>query len=282
MGVFGTKNFMRDYLSRQIKKFGRVKFLQKRSASDFSESSAANGPSAEEIDFTNLPRHIAVIMDGNGRWAKRISMPRAAGHAAGAETFRTVANYCKKIGIDYLTVYAFSTENSKRPPEEVAEIMRLLDKYLREALEKMEKDQTRMKFFGDTDALSAELRELITKTNKLSAEIKGFQVNMCVNYGGRDELVRAAKRYAEDVKNGLPNELSENAFSDYMYSEGIPDPDLIIRPGGELRMSNFLLWQLAYSELYFTEKLWPDFDEREIDRAVIEYQKRSRRFGEVK
>ncbi|MCL1828450.1 MAG: polyprenyl diphosphate synthase [Oscillospiraceae bacterium] len=273
---------MRDYLSRQIKKFGRVKFLQKRSASDFSESSAANGPSAEEIDFTNLPRHIAVIMDGNGRWAKRISMPRAAGHAAGAETFRTVANYCKKIGIDYLTVYAFSTENSKRPPEEVAEIMRLLDKYLREALEKMEKDQTRMKFFGDTDALSAELRELITKTNKLSAEIKGFQVNMCVNYGGRDELVRAAKRYAEDVKNGLPNELSENAFSDYMYSEGIPDPDLIIRPGGELRMSNFLLWQLAYSELYFTEKLWPDFDEREIDRAVIEYQKRSRRFGEVK
>ena len=237
---------------------------------------------AEKVDFAKLPRHIAVIMDGNGRWAKRIGMPRAAGHAAGAEAFRKVANYCKKIGVEFLTVYAFSTENKNRPPEEVAEIMRLLDKYLREAIEKMEKDKTRMRFFGDTDNLSFELRALIAETNRLSETIKGFQVNMCVNYGGRGELVRAAKLYARDVKNGLPNELTEAGFSAYMYSAGIPDPDLIIRPGGELRLSNFLLWQLAYSELYFTDTYWPDFNESEIDRAVIEYQRRNRRFGELK
>ena len=237
---------------------------------------------AEEIDFNNLPRHIAVIMDGNGRWAKRRGLPRSLGHAAGAETFRKVANYCKKLGIEYLTVYAFSTENSNRPPEEVSEIMRLLDKYLREAIETMEKDKTKMRFFGRTDALSADLRKLISETDKLSEEIEGFQVNMCVNYGGRDELVRAAKRYAEDVKNGLTDSLTENMFSEYMYSCGIPDPDLVIRSGGELRMSNFLLWQLAYSELYFTDKYWPDFNEREIDRAVLEYQRRSRRFGAAK
>ena len=234
---------------------------------------------AEEIDFNNLPRHIAVIMDGNGRWAKRRGLPRPAGHAAGAETFRTVANYCKKLGIEYLTVYAFSTENNNRRPEEVSEIMRLLDKYLREAIGIMEKDKTKMRFFGNTDALSPGLRKLIAETNELSDGIKGFQVNMCVNYGGRDELVRAAKRYAEDVKNGLRDDLTENMFSAYLYSAGIPDPDLIIRSGGELRMSNFLLWQLAYSELYFSDKYWPDFNEKEIDRAVLEYQRRNRRFG---
>ena len=228
-----------------------------------------------------LPRHIAIIMDGNGRWAKKRGLPRKAGHAAGAETFRKIATYCKDIGIEYLTVYAFSTENWKRPADEVQAIMNLLEKYLYEAIEKMERDKVKMKFFGDTTVLSPKLQSLIAKTEEISKRFKGVQVNICLNYGGRDEILRAARAYAEEYKNS-GGELTEEKFSSLLFSGGMPDPDLIIRPSGELRLSNFLLWQAAYSEFYFTDVLWPDFSEQELDKAIAAFQGRNRRFGGVK
>ena len=236
---------------------------------------------AEEIDHSNLPRHIAIIMDGNGRWAQQRGLPRTAGHAAGAETFRRVATYCKTIGLDYLTVYAFSTENWKRPAEEVSAIMALLEKYLREAIEQMERDKVKVKFFGDTTVLSPELRRLIARTDEISARFEGCQVNICLNYGGRDEILRAVRRYADEVKSGRVNDLDEAAFGNYLFSAGVPDPDLIIRPSGEYRLSNFLMWQSAYAELYFTDVLWPDFSEADVNRAIAAYQGRHRRFGGV-
>ena len=229
-----------------------------------------------------LPRHIAIILDGNGRWAKRRGLPRTAGHAAGAETFRRIATYCKDIGIDYLTVYAFSTENWKRPREEVEAIMGLLGKYLREAVDTMERDHIRLKILGDPEILPKNLRDLIDETADISTHYEGFQANVCLNYGGRDEIVRAALRFAEDYKAGKAATLTEESFSNYMFSAGIPDPDLIIRPGGEMRLSNFLMWESAYSELIFTDVLWPDFTSGDIDAAIAEYQRRDRRFGGIK
>lgn len=229
-----------------------------------------------------LPRHIAIILDGNGRWAKRRGLPRTAGHAAGAETFRRIATYCKDIGIDYLTVYAFSTENWKRPREEVDAIMVLLGKYLREAVDTMERDHIRLKILGDPEILPKNLRDLIDETADISTHYEGFQANVCLNYGGRDEIVRAALRFAEDYKAGKAATLTEESFSNYMFSAGIPDPDLIIRPGGEMRLSNFLMWESAYSELIFTDVLWPDFTSGDIDAAIAEYQRRDRRFGGIK
>ncbi|MCD8086705.1 MAG: isoprenyl transferase [Clostridiales bacterium] len=234
-------------------------------------------------DFSNLPQHIAIIMDGNGRWAKRRGLPRTAGHAAGAETFRRVATYAKDIGLQYLTVYAFSTENWKRPQEEVNSIMRLLKKYLLEAIEDMERDRFKIQFFGDLTPLTPELRALCERTREISTHYDGCQVNICLNYGGRDELVRAMKAWYADCQAGLcdPAALTEQTVSDYLFSKGVPDPDLIIRPSGELRTSNFLLWQSAYSEYYFTDVLWPDFSAAELDKAIAAFQKRSRRFGGV-
>lgn len=231
---------------------------------------------AGEVDFNNLPRHIAIIMDGNGRWAKRRGLPRTAGHSAGAENFRTIATYCKDIGIQYLTVYAFSTENWKRPPEEVNAIMGLLDKYLHEAIERMERDRVKMKFFGDVSVLSPKLRALIARTSEISSHYEGCQVNICINYGGRDEILLAAKKLAET--GGV---FTEENLSNEMYSSGIPDPDMIIRPGGEMRVSNFLLWQAAYSEFYFTDTLWPDFGKAELNKTIASFQNRDRRFGGI-
>lgn len=235
------------------------------------------------VDFEHLPRHIAIIMDGNGRWAKRRGLPRTAGHAAGAENFRAIATYCKEIGLEYLTVYAFSTENWKRPPDEVTAIMGLLKKYLLEAIGKMERDRVKMRFFGDLTPLSEELRALCARTEAISKGYEGVQVNICLNYGGRDEILRGAKAYAQDCLEGRadPNHLSDQMFSAYLFSSGVPDPDLVIRPSGEQRTSNFLLWQSAYAEYYFTDVLWPDFDKNELHRALADYQGRSRRFGGV-
>ena len=224
-----------------------------------------------------VPRHIAIIMDGNGRWARRRGLPRRAGHAAGAETFRRIATCCKDMGVEYLTVYAFSTENWKRPPEEVAAIMELLEKYLLESVEKMEKDGIRLKILGDTAPLSEGLRALIAKTDEISGHVEGMQVNVCLNYGGRDEILRAAGAWSE---SGEP--LSEETFSRYLYTGGIPDPDLVIRPSGEYRLSNFLLWQCAYAELYFTDVLWPDFTKKDLEKAIESYGKRDRRYGGVR
>ena len=230
-----------------------------------------------------VPRHIAIILDGNGRWAKKRGLPRTAGHKVGAENFRKIATYCKNIGVEYLTVYAFSTENWSRPEDEVSTLMKLFDRYLKEAIDTMAKDNIRMRVLGDVSALSPELQKQIEETNRISQQYEGFQANICINYGGRAEIMRAAKLYLEDVRvNGAGEELDENRFSSYMYSSGIPDPELLIRPGGEQRISNFLLWQCAYSEFYFTDVLWPDFDAQELEKAIAEFNRRDRRFGGVK
>ena len=234
---------------------------------------------APSLDMTNIPRHIAIIMDGNGRWAKKRGLPRTAGHAAGAETFRKIAKYCKRLGVEYLTVYAFSTENWKRPAEEVGAIMKLLEDYLNEAIVKMRKEGIRIKILGDIQGLSPKIRELIRKTEELSQGMEGCQANLCINYGGRDEIVRAINALSEKIKNG--ETVTEEMVSDNLYTKGIPDPELIIRPSGELRLSNFLLWQCAYSEFYFDDVLWPDFSEESMERAIIAYQNRERRFGGI-
>ena len=237
----------------------------------------------EEAPALNVPRHIAIIMDGNGRWAKKRLLPRTAGHAAGAETFRKIALYCRKIGVKYLTVYAFSTENWKRPQEEVGKIMGLMKDYLLEALRDMQKNHVRICFFGDLSALSPELQELAAEASKESQVYADSQVNLCINYGSRDEILRAAKTWAKTCQETGrdPDSLTEAELSGLLYSGGIPDPDLIIRPGGELRISNFLLWQAAYAEFYFTDVLWPDFDEAELDKAIAAFRGRNRRFGGI-
>ena len=182
-----------------------------------------------------------------------------------------------------MSINAFSTENWKRPEDEVKSIMKLLEKYLHEAIDTMERDKIRMKVFGDVAALSPELQALVAKTNEISERYEGFQANICLNYGGRDEIIHAAKRYARDVAEGRADgELTEEQFSGYLYSAGIPDPDLLIRPGGEQRISNFLLWQCAYSEFYFTDVLWPDFTPHELDKAIAAFRHRDRRYGGVK
>ena len=228
------------------------------------------------------PRHIAIIMDGNGRWAKQRGLPRTAGHAAGAEAFRRIANYCRTLGVEYLTVYAFSTANWKRSAEEVAGIMKLLRRYLEEALRDMEKNRVRFCFFGDLTKLSPELQALCDRAQKQSEDYD-VQVNFCLNYGGRDEIVQAARRFAQDVADGIhqPGELTEELLSTYLYSADVPDPELIIRPSGEKRTSNFLLWQSAYSEYVFMNVLWPDFSPADLDAAIEEYHRRNRRFGGV-
>lgn len=222
------------------------------------------------------PRHIAIIMDGNGRWATQRGLPRTAGHKAGAETFRRIATYCKNIGVKYLTVYAFSTENWKRPKDEVDMLMSLLEQYLQEAIDTMERDHIRLRVLGDVAGLSPQLQRMIDETNAISTHYQGFQANICLNYGGRAEILRAARLCAE-----AGEEWTEENFSKYLWSAGIPDPELIIRPSGELRLSNFLLWQCAYSEFYFCDTLWPDFKRKDLDLAIIDFQHRDRRFGGV-
>lgn len=232
----------------------------------------------------NVPQHIAIIMDGNGRWAKRRGLPRKAGHAAGSEVFRTIATYCREIGVKYLTVYAFSTENWRRSEEEVDALMALFEKYLHEAIDTMAKDHIKLHFFGDLSRISPTLRGLIAKTDAISEQYEGFQANICLNYGGRDEILHAARAFAQKCVDGecAPSSLDEATFSDLLYSAGVPDPELVIRPGGEKRTSNFLMWQSAYSEFYFTDVLWPDFTPRDIDKAIDSYLRRDRRFGGVK
>ena len=230
-----------------------------------------------------VPRHIAIVMDGNGRWAKKRGLPRTAGHGVGSETFRRIATYCRDIGVEYLTVYAFSTENWKRSQEEVGAIMGLLKKYLFEAIEKMEQDRIRLEFFGDLSRLDPELQELAARTREISRQYEGFQANICLNYGGRDEIIRAARAFAQQCLDGTarPEDLTETQFGSLLFSAGVPDPDLIIRPSGELRISNFLLWQSAYAEYYYTDVLWPDFSPEELEKAITAFNGRNRRFGGV-
>ena len=230
------------------------------------------------------PKHIAIIMDGNGRWAKQRGLPRTAGHKAGAESFRRIANYCRTIGVRYLTVYAFSTENWKRSEEEVSGIMKLLGAYLKEAIRDMEKNHVRFCFFGDLSRLSPDLQKLCNEAHNRSFEFEDeVQVNFCLNYGGRDEIIRAVRAFAADVSEGKQkvDALTEEMFSGYLDSAGVPDPELVIRPSGELRTSNFLPWQTVYSEFVYMNVLWPDFGPSDLDEAIAQYHRRNRRFGGV-
>ena len=238
---------------------------------------------APQVDLEHLPRHVAIIMDGNGRWARRRGMPRKAGHAAGAEAFRTIATFAKELGPEFLPVCAFSTENWKRPEDEVRAIMGLLEKYLHEAIETMARDRVKMAFFGDLSPLSPKLLDLCRQTQEISKGYDGCQVNICLNYGGRDEILRGARAFARDCLEGRadPDHLTADAFGGYLYSAGVPDPDLIIRPSGELRLSNFLLWQAAYAEFYFTDVLWPEFSKEELLKALADYKHCSRHHGGV-
>ena len=225
-----------------------------------------------------LPEHIAIIMDGNGRWAKKRSMPRSAGHIAGAKTFKTIARYCNKIGLKYLTVYAFSTENWKRPEDEIKGIMNLLRDYLKDA-ENFKDENIKVNFIGDRTPLADYIKELMLKNEEGSKNATGLTLNIAINYGGRDEITNAVKKI---VNSGVKAEdVTEDLISQNLYTYNIPDPDFIIRPSGEYRLSNYLIWQSAYSEYWFSNVLWPDFTPKHLEKAIEEYNHRNRRFGGV-
>ena len=240
---------------------------------------ANNQPCRED-----LPEHIGIIMDGNGRWAKKRALPRKYGHREGAKAFRKIVEYCDKIGLRYLTVYAFSTENWKRPKDEVDLIMQLLEQYIDEAFDhKNESDGVRTKFIGDMSALSPVLQEKIKRIEALGEGKSGLLVNVALNYGGRHELVHSMRALAEMVREQkiAPEEIDEAMVSDHLYTAGQPDPDLIIRPSGEERLSNFLIWQAAYSEFVFMDVLWPDFKPEHLEEAIRIFNQRHRRFGGI-
>ncbi|WP_294907196.1 isoprenyl transferase [uncultured Ruminococcus sp.] len=237
----------------------------------------------EVLNESALPVHIGIIMDGNGRWAKKRGLPRKAGHSAGAKTFRKITRYCSDIGIKYLTVYAFSTENWKRPEDEVRSLMKLFKSYLEEALEDFKDDSIVVKFIGDKAPFDENLRNLMLENEESSKDRDGMVLNIAMNYGSRDEIVRAVKNICNDVQSGafLPENIDEQLISNYLYTSGQPDPDLIIRPSGEYRISNFLLWQSAYTEFVIMNKLWPDFETSDLDEAIKIYSQRNRRYGGV-
>ena len=234
------------------------------------------------FDKDKLPVHVGFIMDGNGRWAQKRGLPRTAGHREGAETFRKIVRYCKKIGIKYITFYAFSTENWKRPKEEVNELMKLFNNYLDE-IRKYTEERTRLIFLGDKSAFTPEMVEKMNEIEEHSRDFDDMTLMLAMNYGGRDDIVHAAKQLAEMVSDKAVkvSDIDENLFSAFLYTKGLPDVDLLIRPSGEKRISNFLIWQSAYAEYYFTDTLWPDFTAKELDKALSEYASRSRRFGGV-
>ena len=240
-------------------------------------------PAYTDISQIELPSHIGIIMDGNGRWAKKRGLPRSAGHTAGAQTFRKIARYCSDIGVRHLTVYAFSTENWRRPETEVSAIMKLFKEYLEEAIRDFKDDSIVLKFIGDRSAFSPELLALMEENEEESKDREGMVLNIAMNYGGRAELVRAMQSIARDVKDEklAVEQIDEGMISDYLYTKGQPDPDLIIRPSGDHGTSNFLLWQSAYSEYVIMDVLWPDFKEEHLNQALIEYANRNRRFGGV-
>ena len=236
-----------------------------------------------EIDYNNLPVHIAIIMDGNGRWAKKRRLPRSLGHREGSNNLDKIAHFCGEIGIKYLTVYAFSTENWKRPKSEVNTLMDLLLDYLKNAESHIAGRSVRIRTIGDSSVLSKDIQEQIVRVTKLTENNSGLTLNIAINYGGRDEIVHAVKELAKEVAEGKieSENIDETMIKDRLYTKDLPDPDLLIRPGGEKRISNFLIWQSAYTEFWYTEVLWPDFKKDHIIEAIKEYQLRNRRFGGV-
>lgn len=230
-----------------------------------------------------IPNHVAIILDGNGRWAKSKGMPRTYGHTTGAKNVEKIAEAAGNMGIRYLTLYAFSTENWNRPPEEVKALMNLLDSYLKNCIQKAKKNNMAVRVLGDISRLDERMQEKIQKLEESSADYDGLHLQIAINYGSRDEIVRAIRKLGRDVEAGkiAPDQISEESFSSYLDTAGLPDPDLLIRTSGEERLSNFLLWQLAYAEFYFTDVPWPDFHEEDLRRAVEAYNQRDRRYGKV-
>lgn len=233
-------------------------------------------------NFDVLPRHIAVVMDGNGRWAKKRHLPRTAGHSVGAKTFKSICLYANEIGIEYMTFYAFSTENWRRPKEEVDALMKLFAEYLSDSVNFKDKN-IRLKFIGDRTVLSDELQQLMKNAEENSKDCTGLTVNLAINYGGRDEIVHAVKKIAADVKDGklAPEDITADTVEQNLYTAGDPPVDLLIRPGGEYRISNFLIWQITYSEYWFSNVLWPDFKPKHLNEAIESFAGRNRRFGSV-
>lgn len=230
-----------------------------------------------------LPRHVAVIMDGNGRWAKRQGLPRIVGHKAGVNALKDLLHCCKDWGIKALTAYAFSTENWKRPQEEVEFLMTLFQRVLRQELREMVEENVQIQFVGDLSALPKALQMEISRSMAETKDNRSIRLTIATNYGGRQEILQACVAIAQKVKEGLlkPEEISEEVFESHLYTAGIGDPDLLIRTSGEMRLSNFLLWQMAYGEIYISDALWPDFNRSEFHRALSAYQQRERRFGKV-
>ncbi len=229
-----------------------------------------------------IPPHIGIIMDGNGRWAKNRGLPRHVGHSKGAKTFKDISLFCNEIGVKYLTIYAFSTENWKRPQREINAIIKLFKDYLAD-VENYKSENVRLGIIGDVSAFDSEMLELIDNMNRLSEDMTGMVLNLAINYGGRGEIVHAVKQIAENISNGSLNieDIDEQTISDNIYTKGQPDPDFIIRPSGEFRLSNFMTWQSAYSEFMFMDILWPDFTREDLISAIKEYNLRNRRFGGV-
>lgn len=238
----------------------------------------------EGIDLERLPRHIAIIMDGNGRWAQKKGLPRVMGHKAGMEVIKETVRACSDLGIKILTVYAFSTENWRRPQDEVSYLMNLMVEYMRKEVNALNNNKVKIKVLGELDILPAQTRKEIEEAIKLTENNEGLQFNIALNYGGRAEILSACKKLINGVSDGSIDETSidEALFSNLLYTGSDPDPDMIIRTSGEKRISNFLIWQGAYSELMFVDQLWPDFDEKVLCSAIIEYQSRDRRFGALK
>lgn len=242
------------------------------------------GETQAELDMERIPQHIGIIMDGNGRWAKSRSLPRTMGHKAGVETIRKILKECDRLGVRYLTLYAFSTENWKRPKDEVSALMSLLVEYLKGEFEELHRSNVSIDFIGDISKLPDLARNELVSAKERTKDNTGVHMYLALNYGGREEIVSAVKRFHEDVAKGLTSvgDLTEESFKRYLYAGAIPDPELIIRPSGELRLSNFLLYQGAYSELWFSNINWPDFQESDLRSAISDFQKRDRRFGGVK
>lgn len=231
-----------------------------------------------------VPQHVAIILDGNGRWAKKHNMPRNYGHTQGAKNVETICREAWNLGIKYLTVYAFSTENWSRPRDEVSALMKLLRNYMKNCIKTAEKNHMRVRVIGDVSKLDDDIQESIRRLEDFSKDQDGLNFQIAINYGSRDEMIRGMKKMLEDYREGkfLPEELDEERFERYLDTCDIPAPDLLIRTSGEQRLSNYLLWQLAYSELYFTEVPWPDFTKEELVKAIEDYNKRDRRYGALK
>lgn len=238
----------------------------------------------KKLEELIIPNHVAIILDGNGRWAKKRFLPRTAGHAVGAKNMEKVCRIAYNMGIKYLTVYAFSTENWNRPKDEVDAIMKLLDDYLKTCIETANENLMKVRVLGDKTALTKEMQERIEALEKETVNNTGLNFNIAINYGSRDEMTRAIKKIIADANDNklTAADFDEKIFEEYLDTNGVPDPDLLIRTSGEERLSNFLLWQLAYTEFYFTDVLWPDFNKKELTKAIEKYNQRDRRFGKVR